>query len=202
MKCRHFMLLSVCFSFLSFFQSGETMLIGAVRGGHVEIVRALLNKYADIDVRGQVGAPLSPSLLPFWRLKAGRRPSCVLPLCWLLVKWILIHGLELQKPSQVLFLYKQTHFEALICNTQHCTFTVHKTKQCHTFSASICVFVCLTQFIFSKINKLVFALSFPLQDGKTALYWAVEKGNATMVRDILQCNPDTESCTKVRHLQK
>lgn len=38
-------------------QSGETMLIGAVRGGHVEIVRALLNKYADIDVRGQVGAP-------------------------------------------------------------------------------------------------------------------------------------------------
>lgn len=65
MKCRHFMLLSVCFSFLSFFQSGETMLIGAVRGGHVEIVRALLNKYADIDVRGQVGAPLSPSLLPF-----------------------------------------------------------------------------------------------------------------------------------------
>lgn len=35
------------------------------------------------------------------------------------------------------------------------------------------------------------------QDGKTALYWAVEKGNATMVRDILQCNPDTESCTKV-----
>lgn len=33
------------------------MLIGAVRGGHVEIVRALLNKYADIDIRGQVGAP-------------------------------------------------------------------------------------------------------------------------------------------------
>lgn len=36
-----------------------------------------------------------------------------------------------------------------------------------------------------------------LQDNKTALYWAVEKGNATMVRDILQCNPDTETCTKV-----
>uniref|UniRef100_A0A674BS46 Kinase D interacting substrate 220 n=1 Tax=Salmo trutta TaxID=8032 RepID=A0A674BS46_SALTR len=33
--------------------SGETVLIGAVRGGHVEIVRALLNKYADIDVKGQ-----------------------------------------------------------------------------------------------------------------------------------------------------
>lgn len=40
---------------------------------------------------------------------------------------------------------------------------------------------------------------FSHQDGKTALYWAVEKGNATMVRDILQCNPDTESCTKVLH---
>lgn len=52
---------------------------------------------------------------------------------------------------------------------------------------------------FLNINKLVFA--FPHQDGKTALYWAVEKGNATMVRDILQCNPDTESCTKVQHTQ-
>jgi len=30
------------------------VLIGAVRGGHVEIVRALLHKYADIDIRGQV----------------------------------------------------------------------------------------------------------------------------------------------------
>jgi ankyrin repeat-rich membrane spanning protein len=30
------------------------VLIGAVRGGHVEIVRALLQKYADIDIRGQV----------------------------------------------------------------------------------------------------------------------------------------------------
>lgn len=35
-------------------QSGDTVLIGAVRGGHVEIVRALLQKYADIDIRGQV----------------------------------------------------------------------------------------------------------------------------------------------------
>ncbi|XP_047184542.1 kinase D-interacting substrate of 220 kDa B isoform X3 [Scophthalmus maximus] len=34
------------------------------------------------------------------------------------------------------------------------------------------------------------------QESKTALYWAVEKGNASMVRDILQCNPDTETCTK------
>lgn len=39
------------------------MLIGAVRGGHVEIVRALLNKYADIDIRGQVGAPVFSLLL-------------------------------------------------------------------------------------------------------------------------------------------
>ncbi|XP_037669181.1 kinase D-interacting substrate of 220 kDa isoform X7 [Choloepus didactylus] len=34
-------------------KSGDTVLIGAVRGGHVEIVRALLQKYADIDIRGQ-----------------------------------------------------------------------------------------------------------------------------------------------------
>lgn len=46
------------------------MLIGAVRGGHVEIVRALLNKYADIDVRGQVGAPFLSSS------QTSRRPSC------------------------------------------------------------------------------------------------------------------------------
>lgn len=45
----------------------------------------------------------------------------------------------------------------------------------------------------------IYFFPLPHQDGKTALYWAVEKGNATMVRDILQCNPDTESCTKVRH---
>lgn len=35
------------------------MLIGAVRGGHVEIVRALLHKYADIDIRGQVSTTVS-----------------------------------------------------------------------------------------------------------------------------------------------
>lgn len=39
------------------------MLIGAVRGGHVEIVQALLNKYADIDIRGQVGALVLSLLL-------------------------------------------------------------------------------------------------------------------------------------------
>lgn len=42
-----------------FVQSGETVLIGAVRGGHVEIVRALLNKYADVDVKGQVDSTLT-----------------------------------------------------------------------------------------------------------------------------------------------
>lgn len=92
-------------------QSGDTVLIGAVRGGHVEIVRALLHKYADIDIKGQV------------------RAVCV----------------------------------------------------------SVCVCVYLTQQLLC------------VQENKTALYWAVEKGNATMVRDILQCNPDTETCTKVRH---
>lgn len=59
-----FLLLSLSHSLcVAVCQSGETVLIGAVRGGHVEIVRALLNKYADIDVRGQVGAPLPLSLL-------------------------------------------------------------------------------------------------------------------------------------------
>lgn len=42
------------FIYLFLFKSGDTVLIAAVRGGHVEIVRALLNKYADIDVKGQV----------------------------------------------------------------------------------------------------------------------------------------------------
>lgn len=40
--------------FIFWSQSGDTVLIAAVRGGHVEIVRALLHKYADIDVKGQV----------------------------------------------------------------------------------------------------------------------------------------------------
>lgn len=44
-------------------QSGDTVLIGAVRGGHVEIVRALLQKYADIDIRGQVRAVAAPWLV-------------------------------------------------------------------------------------------------------------------------------------------
>lgn len=55
------------------FQNGETMLIGAVRGGHVEIVRALLNKYADVDVRGQVGVTF-----PLFIFKTSGNPSHVL----------------------------------------------------------------------------------------------------------------------------
>lgn len=37
------------------FQNGDTILIHAVKGGHVDIVRALLKKYVDVDVPGQVG---------------------------------------------------------------------------------------------------------------------------------------------------
>ena len=37
-----------------FFQAGDTILIHAVKGGYVDIVRALLNRYADLDVEGQV----------------------------------------------------------------------------------------------------------------------------------------------------
>lgn len=59
------------------------MLIGAVRGGHVEIVRALLNKYADIDIRGQVGATILSLLLAYLRLHRRRRPSYVLNLVFL-----------------------------------------------------------------------------------------------------------------------
>ena len=35
-------------------QFGDTVLIHAVKGGHLEVVRALLKKYADIDVQGVV----------------------------------------------------------------------------------------------------------------------------------------------------
>lgn len=66
------------------------MLIGAVRGGHVEIVRALLNKYADIDVRGQVGAPFSLS-------KHKGEASLCSQDCYFLVKSTFIHGLGLNK---------------------------------------------------------------------------------------------------------
>lgn len=72
-----------------------------------------------------------------------------------------------------------------------------RSQPCY-FNPNVYAFLCLLYNLFLQRNaKPVFALFFPNQDGKTALYWAVEKGNATMVRDLLQCNPDTESCTKV-----
>ena len=36
------------------FQAGDTNLIHAVKGGHREVVKALLKKYADSDVEGVV----------------------------------------------------------------------------------------------------------------------------------------------------
>ena len=35
-------------------QYGDTILIHAVKGNHLDIVRALLKKYADVDVQGVV----------------------------------------------------------------------------------------------------------------------------------------------------
>jgi hypothetical protein len=35
-------------------QYGDTILIHGVKGNHLEIVRALLKKYADVDVQGVV----------------------------------------------------------------------------------------------------------------------------------------------------
>jgi hypothetical protein len=36
------------------FQASDTILIHAVKGGHLELVRMLINKYADVDVEGAV----------------------------------------------------------------------------------------------------------------------------------------------------
>lgn len=58
------------------FQSGDTVLIGAVRGGHVEIVRALLHKYADIDIRGQVSNSLFSYMLLNVSFGEGRSIPC------------------------------------------------------------------------------------------------------------------------------
>ena len=41
-----------------FFQSGDSILIHAVKGGQVEVVRALLDKYVEVDVQGAVSAEL------------------------------------------------------------------------------------------------------------------------------------------------
>ena len=37
-----------------YLQYGDTILIHAVKGNHLDIVRALLKKYADVDVQGVV----------------------------------------------------------------------------------------------------------------------------------------------------
>ena len=44
------MLLFPCFVL----QFGDTILIHAVKGGHVDVVKALLKKCADVDVEGVV----------------------------------------------------------------------------------------------------------------------------------------------------
>ena len=36
------------------FKASDTILIHAVKGGHLELVRMLINKYADVDVEGSV----------------------------------------------------------------------------------------------------------------------------------------------------
>ena len=43
----------VCVVFFVF-QGGDSILIHAVKGGQVEVVRALLDKYVDVDVQGSV----------------------------------------------------------------------------------------------------------------------------------------------------
>ena len=37
-----------------FWQCGDTILIHAAKGGHVDVCKALLKKYADVDVEGEV----------------------------------------------------------------------------------------------------------------------------------------------------
>jgi len=39
---------------------------------------------------------------------------------------------------------------------------------------------------------------FIIQDGKTALYWAVEKGHDDIVQLLLDNDADLENCTKVK----
>jgi len=39
------------------YQYGDTVLIHAVKGNHLDIVRVLLKKYADVDVPGVVSFP-------------------------------------------------------------------------------------------------------------------------------------------------
>ena len=41
-------------SFFFFSQFGDTILIHAVKGGHLEVVQSLLKKAADVDIQGVV----------------------------------------------------------------------------------------------------------------------------------------------------
>ena len=43
---------------LAGFQGGDSILIHAVKGGQVEVVRALLDKYVDVDTQGSVSDEL------------------------------------------------------------------------------------------------------------------------------------------------
>ena len=47
------------------FQEGETVLISAARDGHLEVVRTLLSKYADVEAADVVSS-LSARRKPFW----------------------------------------------------------------------------------------------------------------------------------------
>ena len=42
---------------------------------------------------------------------------------------------------------------------------------------------------------------FIIQDGKTALYWAVEKGHDDIVQLLLDNDADLENCTKVKKIR-
>ena len=42
--------------FMFFFQEGETVLISAARDGHLEVVRTLLSKYADVEAADTVSS--------------------------------------------------------------------------------------------------------------------------------------------------
>lgn len=44
-------------------QAGDTILIHAIKGGYTGIVRALLNRYADVDVEGDVSIKILYSVV-------------------------------------------------------------------------------------------------------------------------------------------
>jgi len=49
---------------LCYLQYGDTILVHAVKGNHLDIVRALLKKYADVDVQGVVSRRSVLTLVP------------------------------------------------------------------------------------------------------------------------------------------